>query len=202
MTVVGAEDTDAADEGADLGIVTGVRPEPHRPPEEMMGPDDRFSTLRPQGIITTIASLEERFRSAFEPFIGKTADDLAALRTADGSILDEVVTAASALRAATAAIGSAAGGSFPAVPPTVLGLEPFPTATATGTVGRHLTELGAEAARLVDTLKAIPRQHWGRSAYADDRPGHATIERLGQQAARSAVEALSRIEAVTGPPPL
>lgn len=166
-----------------------------------MAPDDRFSMLKAQDIIATIASVDQRYRSAFGSREGATAEDVSYLRTENGSILDEVATTVVALAAAREALVSAAEGGFPEVPATVLGLEPYPVVVADGTVEHHLRELGAEVDQLVATLKAIPRQHWGRAATADDRRGHATIEQIGQQAARHAVEALHRIEVATGARP-
>ncbi|MDH3683598.1 MAG: hypothetical protein OEV40_27070 [Acidimicrobiia bacterium] len=163
--------------------------------------DDRFSALKPHDIIATIASVDQRYRSAFRSHQGATADDLSDLRTANGSILDEVATTVVALATARTALTSAADGGFPEVPAAVLGLEPFPVVATEGTVDHHLRELGAEVALLVATLKAIPRERWGRAAHADDRIGHATIEQIGQQAARYAIAALHRIEVATGDRP-
>lgn len=163
--------------------------------------DDRFSGLTPQDIIATIDSLRSRFHEALEHLEGSTADDVQDTRTENGSVLDEVAGTAAALGATTAALDLIKDGGFPEVSPAVLGLEPFPTVIATGTVDYNLRELGNQTGRLRDVLKGIPWVHWGYAAHAYDRLGRATIEEVGQHAARSAIESLYRVEAAVGTRP-
>lgn len=166
-----------------------------------MTTDDRFSALKPQDIIATIDSIRSRFRQALGHLEGSTADDVEGLRTERGSVLDEVATTAAGFAATTAALDRTKDGGFPEVPPAVLGVDAFATVTATGTVDRNLRELDSQTGRLRDTLKSIPRIHWGYAARAAGRSGHATIEEIGRQAARTAVESLHRVEVAVGARP-
>lgn len=161
---------------------------------------DQFASLKPQRIIATLASLNERFRRAFADLINMPPDKLAEIRTSTGPVLDQVATATEALETARAALKVTVEEDFPLVPASVLGLVPAPVVTASGSAEQHLADLADAASGLIEELKAVPKVHWRRAAYANDPGGNATFEQMAQHAARTAIGALHQVEAAVPRP--
>ena len=141
---------------------------------------DRFAQLKPPAIISTIGSLPRRFGEAFVPAPTADPDEVAALVGDDGrSMLDLVASATAAVKSAHQAVDPSANIA----------------AASGGTRTSELAGLETATDQLAAALKELSGKDWGRTVSAASGDA-ATIEEVGQAAARAAITELSNAEAL------
>lgn len=157
---------------------------------------DRFAQLKPPAIISTVASLPRRFGETFVPAPTADPDEVANLVGDDGrSMLDLVATTTATLKMLHGAVAHTASDDQAQVPAGTLDPSQRTYSSATGDRVAELASLETITEGLVATLKSLSGKDWGRVASVDGA-GTASIEELGQEAARSAITELGAAAAL------
>lgn len=157
---------------------------------------DRFAQLKPPAIVSTVGSLPRRFAEAFVPAPTADPDEVAALVGADGrTMLDLVANTSAVVKMLHGAIAHTASSDNATVPAATLDASERTVVSAGSNREAELAHLETTTSGLVTTLKSLSGKDWGRVADVDGA-GTASIETLGQEAARSAIAELTAAESL------